>query len=136
MDGTLIGGAIADTSHAAAASGGCLSEPVRRALAHVVRHVAAPVTLEELGRVSERSPTQIIRAFRREMGVTPHALLIRLRIEHGAALLARGEAIAAVAAALGFVDQAHFTRHFKRLRGETPGSFVRTLRARTVVPAT
>jgi len=124
MDGATFGAVGAGTV------GSRLSEPVRRALAHVVRHVAAPVTVKELGRLSARTPTQIIRDFRREMGVTPHALLIRLRVQEGAALLARGEPIAHAATASGFVDQAHFTRHFKRVHGETPGRFVRALRCK------
>ena len=28
--------------------------------------------------------------------------------------------IASIATAVGFVDQAHFTRHFKRIHGSTP----------------
>jgi AraC-like DNA-binding protein len=67
----------------------------------------------------------VIRAFRRELGVTPHAYLIGVRTERAARLLMHGGAIADVAAEAGFSDQSHLTRHFKRRFGMTPRSFVR-----------
>jgi len=71
---------------------------------------------------AQQESVQVIRSFRREMQITPHAYLIRLRIIHAIRLLQRGEAIAQVAAATGFRDQSHLTRHFKRWTGTTPAS--------------
>ena len=53
----------------------------------------------------------------------PHAYLRHLRLAAARRLLALGEAPAAVAAATGFVDQAHLTRRFKGAYGITPGRF-------------
>jgi AraC-like DNA-binding protein len=101
-----------------------LSEPVRSALQHMSRYFASPITLKDLSKVNNQTPSQMIRAFRKELGITPHAWLIRLRVERGTALLERGESIASVASEVGFVDQTHFTRHFKRVHGETPARFL------------
>jgi AraC-like DNA-binding protein len=60
----------------------------------------------------------------RELGITPHALLVRIRLWRAVARLAGGVPIASVAAAVGFTDQAHFTRRFKRAYGCTPARFV------------
>ena len=101
-----------------------LSTPVRSALQYMTRHYANPITLKDLSKVNAQTPSQMIRAFRKELGITPHAWLIRLRVERGTDLLKRGESIASVAAEVGFVDQTHFTRHFKRVHGETPARFL------------
>ena len=52
----------------------------------------------------------------------------RYRLHEAAAQLASRHppalaALAALAASLGYADQAHFTRDFKRMVGETPRSF-------------
>ena len=101
-----------------------LSAPVRSALQYMTRHYANPITLKDLTKVNAQTPSQMIRAFRKELGITPHAWLIRLRVERGTDLLERGESIASVASEVGFVDQTHFTRHFKRVHGETPARFL------------
>ena len=50
--------------------------------------------------------------------------LLRARIERGKELLRDGGAsIGAVAASLGFADQSHFTRTFKRLVGMPPSAY-------------
>jgi hypothetical protein len=55
----------------------------------------------------------------------PHAYLSQLRVRKAKALLARGESVAAAALAVGFVDQSHLNRHFKRITGFTPGHYRR-----------
>lgn len=103
-----------------------LSEPLRKSLRHLTDNFAGPVRLSDLATLTGCTPFQIIRAFRKELGITPHALLIRIRVERGTALLARGESIAGVATEVGFVDQAHFTRHFKRMHATTPRRYLET----------
>lgn len=105
-----------------------LSGSVRRALEHMLANFAGRVSLTDLSALTQRTPYQIIRSFRRELGVTPHALLIRIRIQRATEMLERGEPIAAIAADVGFVDQTHFSRHFKRIHSQTPGRFRDTIR--------
>lgn len=49
---------------------------VRRAISYVEQNITEPVTLCELERVTKCSAFQIIRAFRSEVGTTPHAYII------------------------------------------------------------
>lgn len=65
----------------------------------------------------------LIRAFRRETGLTPHAYLVDIRVRRAKEALRRGETPGAAAAATGFCDQAHLTRAFKARLGVTPGAF-------------
>jgi AraC-like DNA-binding protein len=108
-------------------SGAKLSRPVLDALQHLLRHYQAPVLLDDLARLTGRTTFQLIRAFRKELGTTPHALLVRIRVHHATALLERGEPIAGAAADVGFVDQTHFGRHFKRIHHVTPRRYMAAL---------
>jgi AraC-like DNA-binding protein len=71
------------------------------------------------------SPFALLRAFRGETGLPPHAYLNQLRVRLARRLLDRGVAPAEVAAEVGFADQAHLTRHFKRVMGVPPGAYQR-----------
>jgi transcriptional regulator GlxA family with amidase domain len=100
-----------------------LSDPVRRAMRLAIAEHHRPLKLSDLALSAAQTPFQLIRAFRRELGITPHALLVRVRVWRATARLMAGEPIASVATAVGFADQAHFTRHFKRIHGRTPARY-------------
>lgn len=100
-----------------------LSPAVRAAVEHIGHHHALRIRLIDLAVVAAKTRFQLIRAFRREIGTTPHAYLVRVRVLAGTLRLAAGEPIASIATAVGFVDQAHFTRHFKRIHGTTPREY-------------
>jgi AraC-like DNA-binding protein len=82
------------------------------------------VTLTDLAAVADLSTSHLLRSFRKHTGITPHAYLIQMRIEASKSLLRRGNAISDVADATEFTDQSHFTRHFKRIMGVTPGQYL------------
>lgn len=81
------------------------------------------VTLRELADVSQVSQYHLVRAFHREVGLPPHSYLIQMRVEAAQRLLRAGMAISDVAASVGFTDQSHLTRHFKRWTGVTPKQY-------------
>jgi len=69
--------------------------------------------------------SQLIRAFTREFGLPPHRYLTGRRIEQARRLLLAGMPVADVATEVGFYDQAHLTRHLRRMLGTTPASYRR-----------
>ncbi len=69
------------------------------------------------------TPAHLVRSFSRTFGIAPHAYVLARRIEAARLRLLDGEPIARVAVGVGFYDQAHFTRHFKRHVGTTPGRY-------------
>ncbi|MGY2047362.1 AraC family transcriptional regulator [Methylobacterium sp. JK268] len=85
--------------------------------------VQEEVDLATLSRVAGLSRSHLIRAFRAETGLAPHAYLIDRRIRLACRRLATGEGPAEVALACGFFDQSHLTRAFKARLGVTPGAF-------------
>ena len=71
------------------------------------------------------------RLFRDYVGVGPKWVVSRFRLQEAAELLeTSGESVVAIAARLGYFDQAHFVRDFKAAVGETPSEYVRRARAR------
>jgi AraC-like DNA-binding protein len=87
--------------------------------------LAEPVTLGAAAAQLGRSVPHLVRSFTREFGVSPHAYLIGRRVDAARRALLQGARPADVAADLGFYDQAHFTRHFKRHVAVTPARFAR-----------
>jgi AraC-like DNA-binding protein len=74
----------------------------------------------------DRSVPHLVRSFTGQFGLSPHAYVIGRRIDSARRLLLQGAAPADVATAVGFHDQAHFTRHFKRHTATTPASYARS----------
>jgi AraC-like DNA-binding protein len=91
----------------------------------IAAHYNQSLSIDRLAAEAGLSPFHFIRVFRREVGLPPHAYLSQLRVRKAKALLARGERLAAAALAVGFVDQSHLNRHFKRITGFTPGHYRR-----------
>jgi AraC-like DNA-binding protein len=89
------------------------------------QRLADPPTLAELAAMTDLSQFALLRAFRAETGLPPHAYLNQLRVRRARALLDNGVSAASVAAEVGFADQAHLTRHFKRVVGVPPAAYQR-----------
>jgi AraC-like DNA-binding protein len=108
---------------ASAARGGHEHAAVRRARTYLSEHWDQAVPLATLSSVAGLTRFELVRRFRAQMGLTPHAFQTNLRIERARAMLSAREPIAQVAAACGFADQPHLTRTFRRAVGVTPGRF-------------
>ncbi|GLQ55786.1 hypothetical protein GCM10010862_30450 [Devosia nitrariae] len=84
---------------------------------------AAAVSLAELARTAGVTRFQLLRAFARETGLTPHAYQVQRRIDLVRRLIARRMPLAEAASTAGFADQSHMTRAFVRRYGLTPGAY-------------
>lgn len=81
---------------------------------------AAAVSLDDLAAASGLSRYQVLRAFSRATGMTPHAYQMQRRLLRARALIRQGCALADAAVASGFADQSHMTRLFVRTYGMSP----------------
>lgn len=97
--------------------------PIARVIALLSERYADRLTLDELAAEAGLPRQRLIRAFRRDTGLTPHAFLVNRRVDVAKTLLRRGIDPLAAAMATGFTDQAHLTRTFKARVGVTPGVF-------------
>jgi AraC-like DNA-binding protein len=98
---------------------------VRRAQDYIDARFVEGVRLDDLARHVALSPYYLLRVFRAEVGLPPHAYLDNVRIRHAERLILAGHPLAQVAAEVGFSSQSHLTRQFKRVLGVTPGQYAR-----------
>jgi AraC-like DNA-binding protein len=96
---------------------------VRAVHSYLVRHLDEDPSLSDLAAVTGISRYHLLRRFRREVGMPPHAYLTQLRLTRARRLLAAGEPAARVAVAVGFVDQSHLIKRFRAAYGITPTQF-------------
>ena len=89
------------------------------------------VNSEELEDVAGLDRFTIARQFRRAFGTSPHRYLLMRRLGSARERISLGHSLADIAADTGFADQAHFSRHFKKAYGMTPGRWAQ-LAQRTV----
>ncbi|MFC8515651.1 AraC family transcriptional regulator [Streptomyces sp. NPDC057257] len=82
-----------------------------------------PPSLADLARDLGLSRYQLLRAFRTTMGLPPYAWLAQYRVTRARRLLDTGLRPAEVASLVGFADQAHLTRWFRRVLGVTPAAY-------------
>jgi AraC-like DNA-binding protein len=105
-----------------AARGGPLAHELRELLE---AQLFERLTLASFAQRLAASPAHLVRSFSRAFGLPPHAYVLGRRIDAARSRLLAGQDVAAVAAEVGFYDQAHLTRHFKRHVGTTPARYAR-----------
>lgn len=96
---------------------------IRQACDYIHAHYDENIALSDLAQVVGFSPYYLSRVFKQEMGLPPHKYLTMVRVNRARHLLSAGIDIAVVAAMVGFVDQSHLSRWFKRVVGVPPGQF-------------
>ena len=94
------------------------------AVAFVRAHRGRALTTADLAKAVGVSERNLHRILQKAMGVTPHELMLRLRIEAAGEQLATSDVtIAKIAVDNGFCDQSAFTKHFRTRTGLTPRAF-------------
>ncbi|UGQ24861.1 AraC family transcriptional regulator [Acinetobacter calcoaceticus] len=92
-------------------------------LIYIIKSSERFISLEELAQQVGLSRYTIIRLFKANVGLTPHAFQINLKINQARAQLKQGIPLAELAVNLGFSDQSHFHKAFKAHTGITPRQF-------------
>jgi AraC family transcriptional regulator len=101
----------------------------RRAKEILRANLQGGVPLKEVARQCRLSVGHFSHAFRRTLGVAPHTWLIQQRIVLSKEKLSDDRlSLTDVAAQCGFCDQSHFTEHFTRIVGVSPGAWRRALK--------
>jgi AraC-like DNA-binding protein len=101
--------------------------PLRRTLDYMQSNLAADLSIKQLAACAGLSSFHFVRCFRKATGLPPHAYLTQLRLDEARRLLGGGQSPAEVAPAVGFYDQSHLIKHFKRTYGITPSQYAAAL---------
>lgn len=94
-----------------------------RARDYLHAHLDEDIGLDELATVTGVDRFRLSRAFKASFGLAPHAYLVQLRLSLARKLLRQGLAPASVATELGFSDQSHLGRWFRRTYGLSPAAY-------------
>lgn len=87
----------------------------------IEEHIGDKISLGALSSLAGLSPHHFARAFQQSLGMPPHQYLLRRRLDHVDRMLCETQLpLSQIAAAVGFADQSHLTRHFRRLTGLPP----------------
>jgi len=93
----------------------------RKVLDYIDRHITSRVLVADLCALVWRSEAHFSRSFRGTFGNSPHAFVVRRRVELAAKYMLQTEmSLSDIALGCGFVDQAHLCKHFRVVTGETP----------------
>ncbi|MGB3654322.1 MAG: AraC family transcriptional regulator [Rivularia sp. (in: cyanobacteria)] len=98
----------------------------KRQLNQVIEYIKSNLDkdlgLKQLASLLHMSPHYFCNLFKQSMGIAPHQYVIQTRVNRAKELLlTRKYTIAQVALIVGFANQSHLNRHFKKLIGITPG---------------
>lgn len=94
--------------------------------------LAEPISVLMLSSLAGLSRSHFSHAFRASVGQTPHAHIIRLRIDRAMKLMAETDLpMSEISLAVGFSDQAHFSNKFRQTINMTPTHWRRLQRSRT-----
>jgi AraC family transcriptional regulator len=107
-----------------------LAWQIRKVLDYIDRHITSRVLVADLCALVWRSEAHFSRSFRGTFGYSPHAFVIRRRVELAAKYMLQTDmSLSDIALGCGFVDQAHLCKQFRVVTGETPAAWRRTKRA-------
>jgi AraC-like DNA-binding protein len=87
-------------------------------------NLPAGVSSAELERATGQTRYSLARHFRACLGTSPYRYLVMRRLDRARALIQKGASLAHAAAASGFADQSHMTRHFHHAYGLSPGRWI------------
>lgn len=91
---------------------------------YIEAHLAEDLSLKQLATIAQISPNYFLTKFKESRGITPHQYIIQQRISQAKKLILAGKPLVETADLVGFTDQSHLTRYFKRIVGVTPKQFL------------
>jgi AraC-like DNA-binding protein len=99
---------------------------VSRVREYIERNLSQAIRVSDLSTLVFRTEAHFSRAFKRSFGLTPHAYLLRRRIELASQLMLESNTpLSEIALTCGFNDQAHLCKRFREHTGATPAAWRR-----------
>ena len=107
-------------------SGGLTGWQIARVRTFIDKNLHRTILTQDLSAVARRSPAHFSRSFKRAFGETPHAYVVKRRLEKACHLMVTSSAsLSDIALSAGFSDQAHLSKLFRQAIGQSPASWRR-----------
>lgn len=105
-------------------SSGIPQHKLRLIIEFIQDNLDRKITLAEISVSVGMNPYHLTRTFKQTTGISPHQYLMRSRIERAQILLTKSNLpIVEISQQVGFEDQSHFTKVFRKLTGVTPKAY-------------
>jgi AraC family transcriptional regulator len=106
--------------------GGLAAWQILRVRAYIDSNLHRTIHIRDLSAVARRSPAHFARKFKLAIGESPHAYVVRSRLERACHLMMTSAAsLSEIALSVGFSDQAHLSRLFRQAFGQSPAKWRR-----------
>jgi AraC family transcriptional regulator len=111
-----------------------LAWQARKVRDYIDAHITEPLLVGDLCVLIRRSEAHFSRSFKRTFGESPHAFVIRRRLQLAARYMLQTDAsLSDIALQCGFTDHAHLCKHFRQATGTTPSLWRRAWQAPTAI---
>jgi AraC family transcriptional regulator len=108
------------------AKGGLAAWQIGRVRAYIDSNLHRTIHIRDLSAVARRSKAHFSRKFKLAVGESPHAYVVRRRLERACHLMmTSADPLSEIALSVGFSDQAHLCRLFRRAVGQSPAHWRR-----------
>src|SRR6267143_3755500 len=106
--------------------GGLAAWQILRVRAYIDNNLHRTIHIRDLSAVARRSPAHFSRKFKLAVGESPHAYVVRRRLERACHLMmTSAERLSEIALSVGFSDQSHLCKLFRQALGQSPASWRR-----------
>jgi AraC-like DNA-binding protein len=96
---------------------------------YIDANIDSRLRIADLSRLVQLSASHFSHSFKSTFGRSPHAYIMRRRVERATVLMLASDcSLGDIAMQCGFADQAHFSRHFRLVTGVSPAAWRRTAR--------
>jgi AraC family transcriptional regulator len=117
-----------DSSPVSPVRGGLPAWQQKKLVQYIEEHLDDDISLSSLARLVRLSPFHFSRAFKQSFGLPPHRYLTSRRIDRAKDLLADRElSVTEIGLGVGFSETSSFTAAFRKVTGETPSEYRRSL---------
>jgi AraC family transcriptional regulator len=102
---------------------------VRKVRDYIDSHITGRILVSDLCALVRLSEAYFSRSFKCTFGESPHAFVLRRRLEFAAQYMLQTDvSLCDIALRCGFADQAHFSKQFRQANGLNPSVWRRTAR--------
>jgi AraC-like DNA-binding protein len=106
--------------------GGLAGWQIARVRAFIDENLHRTIHIRDLSVVARRSTAHFSRSFKHAFGESPHAYVVRKRLERACHLMMTStDSLAEIALRAGFSDQSHFCKLFRQAFGQSPSRWRR-----------